>query len=72
MNVDAFVFGALKFKIETPSRGISPVMSMTCPPSSLLIDFILKCNLSDIRIATPVCFLGPFDWKTFSQPLTVR
>ena len=40
---------------------------MKCPSLSLLTDFSLKSTLLDIRIATPVCFLGPFDWKNFSQ-----
>ena len=40
--------------------------------SSLLIDFSLKSNFLDISIATTTCFLGPFDWKTFSQPLILR
>ena len=37
----------------------------------LLIDFSLKSILLDIRMATPACFLGPFAWKTFSQPFTL-
>ena len=28
-----------------------------------LINFGLKSILLDIRMATPVCFLGPFAWK---------
>ncbi|ERE81999.1 hypothetical protein H671_2g7763 [Cricetulus griseus] len=36
------------------------------------IMFSLKSNLLDIRIATPACFLGPFDWKIFSQTFTLR
>ncbi|ERE87562.1 alpha-enolase [Cricetulus griseus] len=32
----------------------------------------LKSNLLDIRIAKPACLLGPFDWKIFSQPFTLR
>ena len=47
-------------------------MRMKCPSSYLLIDFNLKSILLDIRIATPACFLGPFDWKIFSQPFTLR
>ena len=35
--------------------------NMICPSLSLLIDFILKSILLDIRIATLACFLGPFD-----------
>ena len=46
-------------------------MSIKCPSQSLLIDFSLKSVLLDIRMATPPCFLGPFAWKTFSQPFTL-
>ena len=35
-------------------------------------DFSLKSILLGIRIATPACFLGPFDWKKFFQPFTLR
>ena len=28
-------------------------------------DFSLKSILLDIRIVTPACFLGPFDWNFF-------
>ena len=45
---------------------------MKCPFSSLLIDFSLKSILLDIRIATLSCFLGPFDWKIFFHPFTLR
>ena len=36
-----------------------------------LINFGWKSILLDIRIATPACFLGPFDWKILFQPFTV-
>ena len=42
---------------------------MKCPSLSLLIDISLKFILLDIRIATPACFLGPFDWKIFFPTL---
>ena len=45
---------------------------MKWPFLSLLIDFSLKSILLDIRIATLACFLGPFDWKIFFQPFTLR
>ena len=38
---------------------------MKCPSLSLLIGFSLKSILLDIRIATPVCFLGPFGLEIF-------
>lgn len=37
---------------------------MKCPYFS---DFSLKSSLSDTRIRTPVCFLIPFAWQTFSS-----
>ena len=46
-------------------------MNMKCL-SSLLINFNLKSILLAIRIATPSCSLGPFDWKIFSQLFTLR
>ena len=42
------------------------VTNMKCPSSSILIDFTFKSILLAIRIATPSCFLCPFDWKIFS------
>ena len=36
---------------------------MKCPSLSLLLDFSLKSILLDIRVATPACFLDPYDWK---------
>ena len=44
---------------------------MKCP-LSLLIDFSLKSILLYIRLVKPACFLGPFDWKIFYQPFTLR
>ena len=34
--------------------------------ASLLITIGWKSILLDIAMAPPACFLGPFDWKTFS------
>ena len=34
----------------------------------LLINFSLKSNLSDIRIAMPACLLVPSDWKEYFHP----
>ena len=45
------------------------MMSMKCPSPSLLIDFGLNSSLLDIRIATPSCFLGSFDWKNLFPTL---
>ncbi|KAL6039046.1 hypothetical protein STEG23_008271 [Scotinomys teguina] len=33
--------------------------------------YCLKSILLDIRTATPACFLGPLDWKTFFQLFTL-
>ena len=46
-------------------------MSIKCPSPSVQIDFSLKSILLDIKMATPAYFLGPFAWKTFSQPFTL-
>ena len=53
------------FSIEISSRWIFPVTNMKCSSLSLLTDFSLKFILLDIRIATPACFLGPFDLYIF-------
>ena len=45
-------------------------MSMTCPSLSFLITFDWKLILSNIRMATPTCILGPFAWKIAFQPFT--
>ena len=37
---------------------------------SLTIVFSLKSNLSNIRIATPAFFWGPFGWKMVFHPFT--
>ena len=41
---------------------------MKYPSLSLLIDFSLTSTLLGIRIAIPICFLGPFDWNIFPKP----
>ena len=46
--------------------------NMKCPSLFLLIDFSLKSVLLDIGRAALASFLGPFDWKIFSQPFTLR
>ena len=71
INVGAFVFVTLMFRIETLYWWITPVVNMKWTSSSLLIDFGLTSNFLDIRIATPACFLGIFDWKIFYQPFTL-
>ncbi|KAL6086700.1 hypothetical protein STEG23_022235, partial [Scotinomys teguina] len=69
---------------RTFSYGLRPLSSIT-PPTMGSLKFtavvlclgdlvpmdLLKSILFDIRIATPACFLSPFDWKAFSQPFTL-
>ena len=43
---------------------------MQCPSLSLIIFFILRFTLSDMRIATPTFFCLPFAWNIFFHPLT--
>ena len=46
------------------------VLIMWCPFLSLVIFFILRSILSDMRIATPAFFCFPFAWNIFSHPYT--
>jgi hypothetical protein len=41
---------------------ISLFISVECPSLSHLINVSLKSTLSEISIATPVCFWGPLAW----------
>ena len=43
---------------------------MWCPSLSLVIVFILKCILFDMRIATPSFFCFPFTWNIFFHLLS--
>ena len=71
MNMGAFVFGAYMLRIENSSSQIYPVMSKKFPSLSFLITFGWIFTLFNIRIAIPICFLGLFAWKVFSQPFTL-
>jgi hypothetical protein len=44
-------------------------LSVKCISLSLSINFGLKFILLDIRMAMSVCFLGPFTWKVYPDPL---
>ena len=44
--------------------------NMKCPSLSLSIGFRCKSSMLDSRIPTPACFLGPFNWKFFPNPLS--
>ena len=49
-----------------------PLMSMKYPSLSFLMTFGWTSILFDIRMATSICFLGPFAWKFFFQPFILR
>ena len=54
------------------SSWIDPLIIMYCPSLSLVIFFILRSILSDMRIATPAFFYFPYAWNIFFHPLTFR
>ena len=56
MCLGAPVLGAQIFTIVTSSSWIYPLIIMECPSLSLVIFFILRSILSDMRIATPAFF----------------
>ena len=57
-------------RTEVLSWLIFPLMSMKCHFPSLLTNFLVKCDLLDIRIAKTACFLSASAWNIFFQPLT--
>ena len=64
------MLGAQIFTIVMSSSWIDPLIIMQCPSLSLVIFFILRSILSDMRIATPAFFCFPFAWNIFFHPLT--
>ena len=52
------------------SSWIDPLIIMQCPSLSLVLFFILRSILSDMRITTPAFFCFPFAWNIFFHPLT--
>ena len=52
------------------SSWIDPLIIMQCSSLTLIIFFILRSILSDMRIATPAFFCFPFAWNIFSHPYT--
>ena len=52
------------------SSWIYPLIFMQCPSLSLIIFFILKSTLSEIRIATLAFSWFPFAWNIFFHPFT--
>ena len=64
------MLGAWTFTIFVSSFWIDPLTIMQCPSLSLVMFFILRYILSDMRIATPAFYFFPFVWNTFFCPLT--
>ena len=56
--------------IVMSSSWIDPLIFMQCPSLCLVIFFILRSALSDMRIATPAFFCFPFAWTIVFCPLT--
>ena len=52
------------------SRFLTTALSGKSPSLSLIIIFILKSILYDMRITTPVFFSFPFTWNISVHPLT--
>jgi hypothetical protein len=61
-EIGALTLGACMLIIVNSFWCISPFISMECPSLSHLINVGLKPTLSEISIATPVCFWGPLAW----------
>jgi hypothetical protein len=59
MKFDELMFDACSLIIVISFWCISPFISMKCPSLSHLINVGLKSTLSEISIATPVCFWVP-------------
>ena len=64
------MLGAQIFVIVMSSSWIDPLIIMWCPSLCLIISFILRSILSDMRIATPAFFCFPFALNIFFNPLT--
>ena len=54
------------------SSWIYPLTVTWCPFSSLVIFFILRSILSDMRIASPAFFCFPFAWNVFFSSAHAR
>ena len=64
------MLGANIFTIVMSSSWIDSLIIMQCSSLSLVIFFILRFILSNMRIATPAFFCFPFAWNIFFHPLT--
>jgi hypothetical protein len=62
MKLGALTLGAYKLIIVISFWCIFPFISMECPSLSRLINISFKSTLSEVSIATPACFQGPFAW----------
>ena len=62
------MLGSQIFTIMSSSQ-IDPLIIMQCPSLFLVISFILRSILSDMRIAIPAFFCFPFAWNIFFHPL---
>jgi hypothetical protein len=60
MKLGALTLGAYRLIIIISFWSTSPFISMECPSLFHLINVGLKSTLSEINIATPACFWGPF------------
>jgi hypothetical protein len=65
VNLFALTLGAYRLKIFISFWCISPFISIECPSLYHLIKVGLKFTLSNIIIATSVCFWGPLAWQIF-------
>jgi hypothetical protein len=62
MKLGALMLGAYTLMIAISFWFISPFISMECPSLCHLTNVSLKSTLSEISIATPACFQGPWAW----------
>jgi hypothetical protein len=62
MKLGALTLGAYCLIIVICFWCIVPFISMKCPSLSCFNNVNLKSTLSDISIASPVCFQGPMAW----------
>ena len=64
------MLGAQVFTLVMFSSWIYPLIIILCPSLSLVILFILRSTLSDMRIANSAFFCFPFAWNVFFHPLS--
>ena len=64
------MLGAQIFIIAMSYSWTDSLIIMQCPSLSLVVFFILRSILSDMRIATSAFFCLLFAWNIFFHPLT--